>query len=429
MDKHSYEVTKDVEKNDVERYCRQMILPEIGMKGQSALKNSSVLIVGCGGIGCPVALYLAAAGVGHLGLVDYDDVETSNLHRQVLHTEVTVGVPKVDSAAEALQRLNMNLEIARHNVLLDPSNIFKIMEPYDVVVDATDNVPTRYLLNDACWLARKKPLVSGSALKMEGQLTVYGGARGASDDAPQPPCYRCLFPTPPPVEAISNCSDSGVLGVVPGLIGVLQALEVIKILIKKYTGEEGEKNRCFSSDSSLARKLLLFDASTCSFRSVSLRAANPECPLCGVNPTITSLGDMDYENLCGVGVHNEAQSVKLLTEDDRITVHKYNSIMKKETDHLLIDVRSEDEFKMCRLPSAVNLPMSQLTRIPEVVEKSVSSSKTKTLPVYVLCRRGNDSQRAVIKFRELLGEEWIIKDIKGGLHEWSEEIDPTFPHY
>ncbi|XP_046388428.1 adenylyltransferase and sulfurtransferase MOCS3 isoform X2 [Ischnura elegans] len=429
MDKLNSEATKGFGKNDVERYCRQMILPEIGTTGQAVLRNSSVLIVGCGGIGCPVALYLAAAGVGRLGLVDYDDVELSNLHRQVLHTEVTVGVPKVDSAAEALQRLNMDLEISRHNELIEPSNVFDIIKPYDVVVDATDNVPTRYLLNDACWLAGKKPLVSGSALKMEGQLTVYGGARDTEEGAPQPPCYRCLFPTPPPVEAISNCSDSGVLGVVPGLIGILQALEVIKILMGKLKSQERGKKKCYSNDSSLAKKLLLFDAATCSFRSVRLRSADPNCPLCGTNPTITSLGGMDYENLCGVRVHNEAQSIELLKENERISVHDYNKILKEETKHVLLDVRSQAEFDMCHLSSAVSLPMSELTRAPEVVKEAAKSSKTDKLPVYVFCRRGNDSQRAVKKFQELFGEDWVIKDIKGGLHEWSEEIDPTFPHY
>ncbi|KAG8228294.1 hypothetical protein J437_LFUL007012 [Ladona fulva] len=423
LHEHFQRITQENPRSDIERYCRQMILPDVGVQGQLNLKKSSVLIVGTGGIGCPVAQYLAAAGVGQLGLVDYDKVEVSNLHRQILHSEVTVGVPKVDSAAEALRRLNMNVKIERYNTLLDSSNIMEIIKPYDIVVDATDNVPTRYLLNDACFLAGRKPLVSGSALQMEGQLTVYGGVwNEEAGDGRNPPCYRCLFPKPPPPETVSNCSDNGVLGVVPGLIGVLQALEVIKIILKK----RDKRGTCSSSASSLSGKLLLFDAAECAFRTVNLRYADPNCALCGTNPKITTLQGMDYENLCGAG------GVKLLDKDERISAPQYYEVMRQKSPHVLIDVRSEAEFNMCSLPTAVNLPMEKVSKGAEVVKKAISESvkdDSTKLPVYVVCRRGNDSQKAVIKLREVLGEEWEVKDVIGGLHAWSEDVDKSFPHY
>jgi len=259
---------------EIDKYSRQLIMPEIGMKGQQTLKNSSVLIVGAGGLGCPSSLYLTGAGVGRIGIVDYDNVKLNNLHRQLLHSEISTGQPKVFSAADSLRKLNSSVEVTPYDIQIDSSNALDIIRQYDVVVDATDNVATRYLLNDACVMA-SRPLVSGSALQLEGQLIVYSYNNG--------PCYRCLFPVPPPPETVTNCGDGGVLGAVPGVIGVLQALETVKILL----GHHGV----------LSKSMLLFDGSDCSFRKVRVRDRNPSCAVCGSEPSVTAL--IDYEQFCG----------------------------------------------------------------------------------------------------------------------------------
>uniref|UniRef100_A0A8W7PPE1 THIF-type NAD/FAD binding fold domain-containing protein n=1 Tax=Anopheles coluzzii TaxID=1518534 RepID=A0A8W7PPE1_ANOCL len=242
--------------DEIARYSRQIILSEIGVQGQLKLKKASVLVVGAGGLGCPAALYLAGAGIGRIGVLDYDEVELTNLHRQLLHTEATVGLTKVTSVQSYLEQLNSQIEIETHHAQLTSENALALLEPYDVVVDATDNVATRYLLNDACVLLRK-PLVSGSALQLEGQLTVYNYRGG--------PCYRCLFPTPPPPESVTNCGDGGVLGAITGVIGALQALETIKIIL--------------SNEGVLAGRLLLFDGQQSAFRNLKLRPKKPTCAL------------------------------------------------------------------------------------------------------------------------------------------------------
>ncbi|GLV31969.1 Ubiquitin-like activating enzyme 4 [Carabus blaptoides fortunei] len=390
--------------HEVSRYSRQMIMSQITTEGQIKLKNSKVLVVGAGGLGCPASLYLAAAGVGSITLIDNDTVEMSNLHRQVLHTEQTVGMPKVESAKLSLNRLNSHINIITLHMHLNSTNITNLLKDYDVIIDGTDNVATRYLLNDAC-VIQGKPLVSGSALQFEGQLTVYHYRGG--------PCYRCLFPVPPPPETVTSCGDGGVLGVVPGCIGILQALETIKILV--------------NMPNVLAGRLLLFDGSNTTFRNVQLRKRNPQCAVCGDIPTVTA--PIDYEQFCRSNAHDNGDMISILSKDERISVLDYDKLVKQDCKHLLLDVRSELEFQMCRLPESVNVPFTD-------IQKRKSGDHIKDLltsaggAVYVLCRRGNDSQRAVGLLKDQFGDLPLkFKDIIGGLHAYALQVDPQFPIY
>ncbi|XP_072554854.1 adenylyltransferase and sulfurtransferase MOCS3 isoform X2 [Paramormyrops kingsleyae] len=280
---------------EIMRYSRQLLLPELGVQGQLLLSRTSVLVVGCGGLGCPLAQYLAAAGIGRLGLLDYDEVELSNLHRQVLHGEDTQGKPKSLSAAQAVGRLNSAVHCVPYHLQLSPDNALRLIQQYDIVADCSDNVPTRYLVNDACVLSGK-PLVSASALRMEGQLTVYNYRGG--------PCYRCLYPVPPPLETVTNCSDGGVLGVVPGIMGCFQALEVLKI--------------ASGQGSSLGQQLLMFEAQTSRLRSIRLRSRQTECVVCGDRPTVTEL--QNYEEFCGSAATDKCRRLTLLSSEQRISV-------------------------------------------------------------------------------------------------------------
>ena len=403
------ELTRDLHKNkltneDISRYSRQLILPELGPSNQLKLCNSSVLIIGCGGLGCPAAVYLAAAGVGLLGLVDYDEVEISNLHRQILHSEEKVGVCKATSIAHYIQSLNSQVKTKPYHLSLDSSNALKIISNYDIVLDCSDNVATRYLLNDACILA-KKPLVSGSALRFEGQLTVYNYESG--------PCYRCLFPKPPPVETVTNCSDGGVLGVVPGIIGSLQALEAIKVICGIGTP--------------LAQKLLLFDAVSTQFRSIKLRPKQDSCQVCGKNPSIREL--IDYEEFCGAKASDKDKNLELLCAENRITPQKYESIMKGNIPHLLLDVRLPVELEICSLPNSVNIPIKDIDNDDNIKMIREKVRKTDAKVVYCLCRRGNDSQIAVSKLLPNLQDLCYVKDIIGGLYGWAKNVDNNFPVY
>lgn len=316
--------------------------------GQILLKQSSALIVGVGGLGCPCSVYLAGSGIGHIGLVDYDEVEVSNLHRQILHTTSTVGMKKVDSAAVFLKTINPIISVSTYPVLLNNLNAFDIISKYDVVIDATDNVPTRYLLNDACVMLHK-PLISGSALQMEGQLTIYNYEKG--------PCYRCLFPTPPPPEAVTSCSDGGVLGVVPGTIGVLQALEAIKLILKHKT---------------INGSLLLFCGSDTNFRKIKLREKNPSCVVCGNNPTIRQL--INYEQFCGVKSNDKNCSLTLLPSNKRISAKEYNEI--KDRPHILIDVRFKQEFAICKLDKSLNIPIDKINSTESLQKIQKEMEKT-----------------------------------------------------
>ncbi|NXD75247.1 MOCS3 sulfurtransferase, partial [Halcyon senegalensis] len=401
---------------DILRYSRQLVLPELGVRGQLLLARSSVLVVGCGGLGCPLAQYLAAAGVGRLGLVDHDVVETSNLHRQVLHGEARRGLPKAISAAAALRLLNSTVQYVPYCGALSPRTALELVRQYDVIADCSDNVPTRYLVNDACVLAGK-PLVSGSALRLEGQLVVYNYQGG--------PCYRCLFPKPPPPETVTNCADGGVLGVVPGIVGCIQALEVLKI--------------ASGMGSSFNQFMLMFDAREGRFRNIKLRPKKPDCAVCGDNPSVTFL--QDYEAFCGSSATDKCRTLHLLSSKDRISVEEYKKLLDEQVPHVLLDVRPQVEVDICRLVHAVHIPLSKLEEKDEeyleYLEKRICEEKQRTngqtsFPIYVVCKLGNDSQKAVRILQELSVKEFgsvLAKDIKGGLMAWANKIDPTFPQY
>ncbi|XP_008833375.1 adenylyltransferase and sulfurtransferase MOCS3 [Nannospalax galili] len=404
-------------RDEILRYSRQLLLPELGMRGQLRLAAASVLVVGCGGLGCPLAQYLAAAGVGRLGLVDHDVVETSNLARQVLHGEALAGCAKAFSAAAALRRLNSAVQYVPYAQALSPVSALELVRGYDVVADCSDNVPTRYLVNDACVLAGR-PLVSASALRFEGQLTVYNCADG--------PCYRCVFPEPPPAETVTNCADGGVLGVVPGVLGCLQALEVLKIaagLGPSYSGS-----------------LLLFDGLRGHFRSIRLRRRRPDCAVCGQQPSVTGL--QDYEAFCGSSATDKCRSLKLLSPDERVSVTDYKRLLDSGSPHLLLDVRPQVEVDICRLPHALHIPLNLLERrngeslklLAEAIQKEKRERKEGApVPLYVICKLGNDSQRAVRILQSLTAAQELdfltVQDVVGGLMAWAAKIDGTFPQY
>ncbi|KAM6454953.1 adenylyltransferase and sulfurtransferase MOCS3 [Liasis olivaceus] len=401
---------------DIQRYSRQLVLPELGVRGQLRLSSCAVLIVGCGGLGCPLAQYLAAAGVGRLGLVDHDVVELNNLHRQVLHRESRLGRSKAHSAAAALKELNSAGRYVPYELVLSPATALELVRAYDIVADCSDNVPTRYLVNDACVLAGK-PLVSASALRLEGQLVVYNFQGG--------PCYRCLFPKPPPPETVTNCADGGVLGVVPGILGSLQALEVLKI--------------ASGMGSSVSRSMLLFDALEGRFRHIKLRPRDPKCDVCGDRPSLTTL--QDYEIFCGSSATDKCRRLCLLSSEERISVEEYREILDSQIAHVLVDVRPLVEVEICCLPKSLHVPLNKLERKNEKCLKSlyqkIHEEKQKAggsvvFPVYVVCKLGNDSQKAVRILQELPYDELgliSIKDIKGGLMAWADKIDQEFPQY
>ncbi|XP_070384106.1 adenylyltransferase and sulfurtransferase MOCS3 isoform X2 [Dermacentor albipictus] len=390
-----------LKKDDVSRYSRQMLLPGFGVQGQKALKSASVLIVGAGGLGCPCAAYLAAAGVGRIGIVDFDAVEKSNLHRQILHSEAKVGMSKVDSLVLALRQLNSQPEYVHHSAVLDSSNVFDIVGRYQVVVDASDNAATRYLVNDAC-MCLGRPLVSGSALRWEGQLTVYGYRGG--------PCYRCLFPQPPPTSTVTNCSEGGVIGMVPGVIGCMQALEVVKIVT-------GYGDVC-------SGKLLLFDGADARWRHVKIRGKLPDCAVCA-NPS-TAPAVQDYTAWCGTGPTNKCCGLSVLPKELRISCQDLRDrLLTNQPSCLLLDVRPKCQFEMCHLPKSLNIPLEQLDNELDSLEKRLAQ-KTE---VVVICRRGNDSQLAVEKLRQAWNQAVKVCDVRGGLEAWARTVDPDFPIY
>eukprot|EP01119_Soliformovum_irregulare_P017490 TRINITY_DN5211_c0_g1_i1.p1 TRINITY_DN5211_c0_g1~~TRINITY_DN5211_c0_g1_i1.p1 ORF type:complete len:424 (+),score=85.81 TRINITY_DN5211_c0_g1_i1:2-1273(+) len=387
---------EDLSNQEIRRYGRQMILPEIGREGQIKLKNASVLVVGGGGLGSPVALYLAAAGVGKLGIVDYDLVDLSNLHRQVIHSEATLGISKAKSACDAAQRINSSIQCVPHEVLINSINAMHLIEQYSIVVDCSDNVATRYLLNDACILLNR-PLVSGAALRTDGQLTVYNYNQG--------PCFRCLFPDPPPPESVTDCANGGVLGVVTGTIGSLQALEVIKIV-------------CGFGDI-LSQKLLLFDAVNARFRTIKLRGKNPACAICGENPSVKAL--IDYEVFCKSKADDKIRVQDILPPEDHISPHDLHQLQSQDADVLLLDVRAPVQYSICRLPRSHNVPLESIKeKLGELRQQAAQR------PVVVLCRRGEDSQTALQILREHGFSD--LKNLQGGLLNYA-QFDPSFPIY
>ena len=370
------------------RYSRHLILPEVGLEGQRKLKAARVLMIGTGGLGSPLGLYLAAAGIGTIGLVDFDVVDESNLQRQIIHGTKDVGRPKIESARDRLKDINPNVKIEAHETRLTGENALELFKDFDVVVDGTDNFPTRYLVNDACVLTGK-PNVYGSIFRFEGQASVFWAEKGA--------CYRCLYPEPPPPGLVPSCAEGGVLGVLPGIVGTIQANEVLKVIL----GAEGI----------LLNRLLLFDAWTMKFRELKLKK-NPDCPICGTNPTITEL--IDYEEFCGLNAPVETPVL------EEITVTELNDLIKNNGEVQIIDVREPHEFEIAKIPNTKLIPLAQ------VVDRAKEIDQSRTAIVH--CKAGGRSAKAIQALQEN-GYKGKLLNLKGGITAWSDEVDSSVPKY
>ncbi len=374
---------------EIERYSRHLIMPEVTLEGQKKLKAASVLMIGAGGLGSPLGLYLAAAGVGRLGIVDFDVVDVTNLHRQVLHGTKDVGRPKLESARERLSDVNPHISIETHETALTSDNALELLEGYDVIVDGTDNFPTRYLVNDACVLL-DKPNVYGSIFRFEGQASVFHAAQG--------PCYRCLYPEPPPPGLVPSCAEGGVLGILPGVIGVIQATETVKQILGIGTP--------------LIGRLLLFDALKMSFRELKLRK-DPKCPICGPEATIREL--IDYQQFCGVTPHPEEP------EDQRwaITATELRSRLDRGDPLTVLDVREEHEFQINRIEGSRLIPLGQ---IPERMHELSSADE-----IVLHCKAGLRSAKALAILRQAGFNR--LKNLTGGIDAWARDVDPSMPRY
>ncbi|NOT48076.1 MAG: molybdopterin-synthase adenylyltransferase MoeB [Acidobacteria bacterium] len=382
-------VPAELSNEEIARYSRHLILPEVGLEGQKKLKQARVLTIGTGGLGSPLGLYLAAAGVGTLGIVDFDVVDESNLQRQIIHGTKDVGRPKIASAADRLKDINPNTNIEAFETRLTSENALELFKEFDVIVDGTDNFPTRYLVNDASVLTGK-PNVYGSIFRFEGQASVFWAERGA--------CYRCLYPEPPPPGLVPSCAEGGVLGVLPGIVGTIQANEVIKVIL----GAEGI----------LLNRLLLFDAWKMTFRQLKLRK-DPHCPLCGENPTIKEL--IDYEEFCGLKAPVEEKPAI-----DEITATELKKLFDSGKDFQLIDVREPHEYEIARIPGAKLIPLG------EVVNRICEIDKGKT--TVMQCKGGVRSAKAIGYLKDA-GFEGRLINLKGGIGAWSDEVDASVPKY
>ena len=376
---------------EIHRYSRHLLIPDVGLEGQQKLKAASVLVIGTGGLGSPVALYLAAAGVGRIGLVDYDVVDFSNLQRQIIHGESRLGDLKVESARDRLKDINSEIQVDIYNEYITSDNAFEIAEPYDLIIDGTDNYPTRYLVNDLCVLTGK-PNVYGSIFRFDGQASVFFAEQG--------PCYRCLFPEPPPPGLVPSCAEGGVLGVLPGTIGSIQATEALKLIL--------------GIGDSLIGRLLLYDALDMSFFTVKLKK-NPDCKICGKNPEITEL--IDYEDFCGVPAHDhDAGSAG---EDWDITAEELAVQLKEGAEIRLIDVREPHEQEISNLEGSEIIPLGQFaSRLSELDSAE---------EIVLFCKSGTRSTRAL----EILVSAGFkkVKNLKHGINAWALDVDPSLPLY
>ncbi len=375
---------------EVARYSRHLIMPEVGMSGQRKLKAASVLMIGTGGLGAPLGMYLAAAGVGRLGLVDFDVVDASNLQRQIIHGTKDVGRPKIASARDRLEDINPHVEIETHETRLTSANAMNLFRNYDIIVDGTDNFPTRYLVNDACVLAGK-PNVYGSIFRFEGQASVFWAERG--------PCYRCLYPEPPPPGLVPSCAEGGVLGVLPGIIGAIQATETIKIIL--------------GAPDIMVNRLLLFDAWRMRFRELKLRK-DPDCPVCGDHPAIKEL--IDYEEFCGIT--QQPQTTQTTMEE--ITATELKQRLDQGDDIQIIDVREPHEYEIGQIPNSKLIPLGQvLNRMNEI------DPNRETV---VHCKMGGRSAKAIDALQRS-GFTGKLTNLAGGITAWSNEVDPSVPKY
>jgi molybdopterin/thiamine biosynthesis adenylyltransferase/rhodanese-related sulfurtransferase/molybdopterin converting factor small subunit len=372
-------------KDEVLRYSRHLIMPEVGMEGQLKLKNAKILLVGTGGLGAPLGLYLAAAGVGRIGLVDFDVVDFTNLQRQVIHGTKDVGRKKLDSAADRMADINPFVQIDKHEVALSSDNALEILEPYDIVIDGTDNFPTRYLVNDACVIL-KKPNVYGSIFRFEGQSTIFSYPGG--------PCYRCLYPEPPPPGLVPSCAEGGVLGILPGTIGLIQATEAVKLILG--IGEP------------LVGRLLLYDALAMRFRELRLRR-NPDCPVCGDHPTITKL--IDYQQFCGIP---EAPAAVM-----EIAPLEVKAKIDRGEKFQLIDVREPHEWQIGHIEGAKLIPLGELPKRVNELDSAVE--------IVAHCKSGVRSAKACDFLRQAGLKK--VSNMTGGILAWSDKVDPTVPKY
>ena len=379
--------------DEVQRYSRHLIMPEVGVEGQLKLKAGSVLCIGAGGLGSPAALYLAAAGVGRIGIVDFDVVDFSNLQRQVIHGTSDVGRSKLASAKDRLHGLNPLITIDTYETALSSKNALDLFKPYDVILDGTDNFPTRYLTNDACVLLGK-PNAYGSIFRFEGQASVFATKNG--------PCYRCLYPEPPPPGLVPSCAEGGVLGVLPGVIGTIQATEAIKLIMG--IGEP------------LVGRFLIYDALRMKFRELKLKK-DPDCPVCGTHPTVTAL--IDYEQFCGVAPAAEPAMTATQDNATEIDVVELKRKMDAKEDFFLLDVREPNEYQIGKIPGSTLIPLGEVPQRYQEVPKDRE--------VVVHCKMGGRSARAAAFLRQQGFTN--VKNLKGGILDWSDKVDPSVPKY
>ena len=410
--------------DEIRRYGRHLIMPEMGMEGQRRLKAASILLVGTGGLGSPLALYLAAAGIGRIGLVDYDVVDESNLQRQIVHGQSSIGVPKIESAARRMADINPFVQIDRYEVPLTSDNALEILAPYDVIIDGTDNFPTRYLVNDAC-VKLGKPNVYGSILRFEGQLSVFFAGHG--------PCYRCMFPEPPPPGLVPNCAEAGVLGVLPGVIGTMQATEAIKLIAG--IGEP------------MIGRMLLYDALEMSFTTIKVRR-NPRCPVCSLPADQVEL--IDYEAFCGVPAHDRlpvqggavgVNSADAPTSLASLAIPGINALelrarLESDSAPLVLDVRNPEEWEICALEGTLRIPKSHIQMAKDDVtagRKEPADTVLAEIPydreIVVLCRSGIRSADVIRTLREIGYDPRNLINLEGGILDWARTVDRSMPVY
>lgn len=409
-----HEHRADLTNEEIRRYSRHLIMPEVGIDGQRKLKAASVLLIGTGGLGSPTALYLAAAGVGRLGLVDYDVVDESNLHRQIIHGLSTVGLSKLDSAERRIKDLNPHIQIDKYNVPFTSENALELVAPYDIVIDGTDNFPTRYLVNDAC-VKLGKLNVYGSIFRFEGQATVFGHADG--------PCYRCMFPEPPPPGLVPSCAEGGVLGILPGTIGTIQATEAIKLIL--------------GIGDPLVGRMLLYDALDMTFTTIKVRK-NPACPVCGIPREQVTL--IDYEMFCGMPAHDRSmyQSADAHADFDMqsITVQQLKARLDAGEHPLLLDVRDPHEWAIVALDDTLKIPKGDILAAKNALlaqrklrEETVIDTIPQDREIVVFCRSGKRSADVIGYLREVGYDTARLVNLEGGILAWAEKIDTSLPTY
>ncbi|MEK6282106.1 MAG: molybdopterin-synthase adenylyltransferase MoeB [Acidobacteriota bacterium] len=375
---------------EIARYSRHLIMPEVGLEGQRKLKAASVLMIGTGGLGAPLGMYLAAAGIGRLGIVDFDVVESSNLQRQIIHGTKDVGRRKVDSARDRLADINPHIELETHELRLTSDNALALFASYDIIVDGTDNFPTRYLVNDACVLTGK-PNVYASIFRFEGQASIFWAERGA--------CYRCLYPEPPPPGLVPSCAEGGVLGVLPGIMGAIQATETVKIVL--------------GAEDILVNRLLIFDAWAMKFREFKLRK-DPKCPVCGENPSVTEL--IDYEQFCGLGTAPPVAETQIV----EITASELKARLDRGDDIQIVDVREPNEYEIARIPGTTLIPLGQVVSRMGEIDPSRET--------IFHCKGGVRSAKAIAALQGAAFPGLMV-NLKGGITAWSNEVDPSVPKY